>query len=904
MIAWNLRLASFDFVEIDVTSLGDLTAGLLVFQLLGSDNDNGTQIEITNLTNTLDQLGIEAGAFPVDDYLASRGDSVNLADFTQSTDLQPLLSNVRFDSATGRYTAELRIMNHGAAIGRHAIVSFPDLPAGVSLLDPSGVTPSGVPYLSLRNAIQSGGLLHGSTSDGVQIEFDNAQLLRFALTPQVLAGPLNQGPTLAPIDSVTLKPGQFADILLDITDTDGDSLTVDVLSQQGELPTGRLSGNLLRFQPTFDDVGMYDLPVTVSDGVLQTSRSFQVTVEPDATGTTRISGVVQNVDLQPLPGLPVEIGGVQTTTDANGAFFLEFAGALPSDTLKIHGEGWTGSEAYPFIAEKLPLVLGHEVFENLENAIVRPIFLPALDTAQAQPIDPATSAFVVVSLQPNEAPATVSVAAGSLEDQQGNPYTGNLSITEVPRDLTPAALPGNVMPDVVVTIQPGEMVFTQPAPLSLPNRAGYPVDELFDLMSINPVTGDFDVVGTGRVTGTQIETIEGGVRNSSWHFFRRRPPELELDPLDLPENEQDGCNCDCPECEATVTTGSRVELHSGSYIEYHELVGYQSQGQTRSWQLTYDSKRVTPQPIVQFGYANVQSAPDRRLGASVSWRPVGGSFNQAVGLAQGGGGSSTAPSFQHYWSIPADGNFEAALQVDMRHAPSGHYNVELKSGLVQYVDGQAFGVSNSAFVPVEIVNTTDSVFGAGWGLNGLTELVLNPDGSILRIDGDGSELLFTATGAGTFTSPPGDFSTLELVDEGSGSIYRRTFKNQTVDRYRSVSAPSSRSTPQRAAQIETMTDRNGNETRFEYDSQNRLSRIIDPVGLATVLNYAGGKVTSITDPAGRATELDYDAAGNLIRISDQVHRARGPRRVIVEQPKSANEAEDGEKPKDERTPGK
>jgi hypothetical protein len=52
------------------------------------------------------------------------------------------------------------------------------------------------------------------------------------------------------------------------------------------------------------------------------------------------------------------------------------------------------------------------------------------------------------------------VAAGSLKDQQGNPYTGQLSITEVPAELTPAALPSNLHPDVVVTIQPGEMVFT------------------------------------------------------------------------------------------------------------------------------------------------------------------------------------------------------------------------------------------------------------------------------------------------------------------------------------------------------------------------------------------------------------------------------------------------------------
>ncbi|MEO8497153.1 MAG: hypothetical protein ABI614_18935, partial [Planctomycetota bacterium] len=145
--------------------------------------------------------------------------------------------------------------------------------------------------------------------------------------------------------------------------------------------------------------------------------------------------------------------------------------------------------------------------------------------------------------------------------------------------LTPAALPPDALPDIVVTIQPAEMVFTIPAPLTLPNRAGYPAGELFDLMSINPVTGEFDVVGTGQVIGSQIVTIDGGVRISSWHFFRRQPPELELNPLSLPENERNGC----PTCKAAVPTGSRVELHSGAYIEYQDLVSYESQGQTQSW---------------------------------------------------------------------------------------------------------------------------------------------------------------------------------------------------------------------------------------------------------------------------------------------------------------------------------
>ena len=38
------------------------------------------------------------------------------------------------------------------------------------------------------------------------------------------------------------------------------------------------------------------------------------------------------------------------------------------------------------------------------------------------------------------------------------------SITEVPSSLTPAALPSGLRPDLVITIQPGEMVFAKPSP--------------------------------------------------------------------------------------------------------------------------------------------------------------------------------------------------------------------------------------------------------------------------------------------------------------------------------------------------------------------------------------------------------------------------------------------------------
>ena len=126
----------------------------------------------------------------------------------------------------------------------------------------------------------------------------------------------------------------------------------------------------------------------------------------------------------------------------------------------------------------------------------------------------------------------------------------------MPADLTPAALPADLSPDLVVTIQPAEMVFTTPAPLSLPNRAGWAPGTRMNLWSINPTTGTFDDVGKGQVSadGSVINTISGGIRNSSWHFF-----SCDLPPPDHPREDNPGCHS----CSPLGDASSLVNLNSG-----------------------------------------------------------------------------------------------------------------------------------------------------------------------------------------------------------------------------------------------------------------------------------------------------------------------------------------------------
>jgi RHS repeat-associated protein len=529
---------------------------------------------------------------------------------------------------------------------------------------------------------------------------------------------------------------------------------------------------------------------------------------------------------------------------------LTFTPAGAADTLKIYGDALEGAEAYPFVAERLKLMLGHDVYAGVNNVIERPIYLPPLDTVNAVATTEAGGIRFSTSTIPG---ASVFVATDTLEDRDGNVFDGMLSITEVPRELTPAALPEGLSPDLVVTIQPGEMVFTEPAPLTLPNNGGFANGTEMDLWSINPTTGEFEKVGRGRVNGDVIETIEGGIRNSSWHFFIFDPVfiELLLDFLN-PRNQDEKCN----NCKEEVSTKSNAELHSGALIDTHDLVSYQSLGINRGLTLTYDSLRADPRPIVHISHdssiSNFIGAQDFRLISELTINR--GDFElQVPGFA---GGQYGLDGGEHFWQVPnfVD-DFDAAIQADLRFQESGLYNYTLSSGFYRF-NGDIFtGSSDSTEGEFIHVNSRDSNFGAGWGLSGLQELVENPDGSVLLIDGDGGELLFEAPTATSefYTSPPGDFSTLEKLADGT---FQRTMKDQMVYRFNASN------------KLSSAEDRNGNETQFIYDENDRLIKVIDPVGLETVLAYTDGKVTSITDPANRVTQMDYDSAGNLIKITD------------------------------------
>jgi RHS repeat-associated protein len=555
-----------------------------------------------------------------------------------------------------------------------------------------------------------------------------------------------------------------------------------------------------------------------------------------------------------------------------------------TDTLKFNADvAPINGKSYPFVAEKIDLLLGRDLYEGVNNVIARPIYLPGIDTANGDMIDPQQDVTIDTEAIPG---ATVFVEAGTLEDREGNPFAGLMSITQVPADFTPASLPDNLFPSMVVTIQPADMVFTTPAPLSLPNTDGLPAGAVLDLWSINPVTGQFDNVGQGMVSddGSVIETISGGIRNSSWHFFAPPPPEPTFPDGD---NDEDPYNSDPSspdECVAEEDFSSKVELQSGVVIEEHFLPTYQSLGTTRGVRLVYDSLRADPRHIVNFSFdslgsgfqyfvANMSlriedfafqapgydSADFRALFRDPDANPFG-----IVDLRDGdnvwripGGVNSGMAALVSDLSSYGDGVFTYTANAGPRNLAEGLVRINPENGARSVITYQMVGSSAATSGRIANVNRVESAIGAGWGIAGVQEVVQSTDGLVLLIDGDGSEMIFEPGDdpTGPYVSPDGDQSVLLKLNDGT---FQRTLKDQTVYRFDLV------------GRLVEVTSRTGRTQSYSYDGQGRLTTITDPAGLQTTLAYDGvsGKLKTITDPAGRVTELGHDAAGNLLSVTD------------------------------------
>lgn len=411
-----------------------------------------------------------------------------------------------------------------------------------------------------------------------------------------------------------------------------------------------------------------------------------------------------------------------------------------------------------------------------------------------------------------------------------------------------------------ITITPSGGTFTTSGPLTITidwcdNAALSPQTRSVYFNSVN-VTAQFDYaytaaagcVDAGRSTGTvmlvagtnslytQISDMSGnnGERGASYSYVQN--PVLSTTP-------HNGDNRDVSLCVADCFDG----------VLAYSTPAYVSMGTPRSVTLLYRRQQAAPTATVTVDVKDT-TATKTPTKLSVRLKNASGNVVTLLGNRQ-----------EVFYAYQAGVWNRVAVQFDAASLATGAHDhtIEVTS---HYADNSTKLASSP--VRVLVVNEQASAFGAGWSVAGWQRVVVQPAGKAVVTDGTGSIAWFggsCTTAPCSYTSPPGDFTTLSRQSGADGTAFRRRYPDGTEVYYWSD------------GRMAYAQDRFGNRTSYGYDGSNRLSSVTDPTGRAITLGYEGspsqsiykaGTLRWIDDGGGRRAEFGVDAANNLVYVKD------------------------------------
>lgn len=243
---------------------------------------------------------------------------------------------------------------------------------------------------------------------------------------------------------------------------------------------------------------------------------------PGAATQTRVSGVVLDNAHVPIPNATAKIVGtdLSAVSDAQGQFVIQNA-PVGTITLIVDGKTSTRPERFPFLAFQMLTLAGQD------NTVGMPIFMPPIDTAGAKTVGGDQDVTLEMAGVPGVA---FTVFARSVTDEQGQPYLGPLSISQVHADKVPMPPPNGTAPKLVWTLQPAGLHFNKPIKVQLPNTDGLAPGQVLEIFSFDHALEQFVSGGMARVSadGQVIVSDPGfGIHVSGWGAPQPPPPPRE-----------------------------------------------------------------------------------------------------------------------------------------------------------------------------------------------------------------------------------------------------------------------------------------------------------------------------------------------------------------------------------------
>jgi RHS repeat-associated protein len=152
-----------------------------------------------------------------------------------------------------------------------------------------------------------------------------------------------------------------------------------------------------------------------------------------------------------------------------------------------------------------------------------------------------------------------------------------------------------------------------------------------------------------------------------------------------------------------------------------------------------------------------------------------------------------------------------------------------------------------------VAASSPGAFGYGWSASFGDRLSVEESGAKVTLaKGDGSTIPFTRVTGTAYSGPAWSQETLSGSPEAG---YTFTALDQTAYRFSG------------AGRLESIVDRNGNETTLACDEAGRLKAVTDPAGRQLTFAYnVSGQVESVTDPMGHVVKYGYEG-GNLTTVT-------------------------------------
>lgn len=226
---------------------------------------------------------------------------------------------------------------------------------------------------------------------------------------------------------------------------------------------------------------------------------------------TRISGVVQDNQGDPVPGVTLFVAGTEiaTTADAEGQFTLV---GVPVGEVVLHADASTAARPGTWASLSFDL----HTLPGVDNRLEKPIYILPLDLADGKVVGGPEDVTIVVPEVPG---FSLTVLAGSATFPDGS-RTGLVSVTPVHADKIPMAPGSGMQPRFIVTVQPAGVHFDPPAPVTFPNVDGLPPGTVAEMFSFDHDLAEFVSIGTGTVSedGTVVRSDPGfGIVKAGWH---------------------------------------------------------------------------------------------------------------------------------------------------------------------------------------------------------------------------------------------------------------------------------------------------------------------------------------------------------------------------------------------------